>query len=101
MKHRGLRRFCATAAVATVGIVGVVGGDLALAAPGGVSNWVSGGGTTGNARFTTGCCSIRVTLYCNASPGTQRFGPWRGLGVTSSYTCGPQGLFGLNWQGAG
>lgn len=97
----GLRRSLAVAAVATMGIVGVTGGGVALAAPSGVSTFTSGGGTTGNARFTAGCCSIRVTLYCNNAPGSQKYGPWKSLGVTSSYNCGPQGLYGLNWQGAG
>lgn len=96
-----LRRTAAAMAVATLGVVGVTGGDIVFAFPSGVSNWVSGSGTTGNARFSSGCCSIRVTLYCNNEPGSQKYGPWKSQGVTSSYNCGPQGLYGLNWQGLG
>ena len=101
MKTHRLRRTLAAAAVATMGIVGVTGGGIALAAPSGVSTWTSSSGTTGNARFTSGCCSIRVTLYCNSAPGSKKYGPYKSQGVTSSYNCGPQGLYGLNWQGLG
>lgn len=100
MKTQGLRRTLATAAVATMGIVGVTGGGIALAAPSGVSTWTSGGGTTGNARFTSGCCSIRVKVTC-ANTGAPQYGLWKNQGQTSSTSCGPQGFSGLNWQGVG
>lgn len=87
-----MRRKCAT----WVGLVTAVAAATMSASPVSAihTSWnvfFTGSGATWNVQPVVGTGESRAWATCNSN-GLTQYGPWKTLNLTSSTTCGPQGV---------